>query len=139
MLYSIIKQKGGEEFVRAGIVARNDKNEIMLVTENIDRINKNVMTMPYVDVREFKEENIVSEFNNKYGIKIDGIQSYINETSFLDEMCNERLQINMTSNVNYNNIPGVKWSVVEDVLNSVEVPTHVKQCIEVYSYNENIN
>lgn len=138
MLYSVIKPKDENDFIRVGLVAKNDNNEIMLVSETIDRINKSVNCIPYVDVKEFNAKNIISEFNNKYGIKINEVQNYINETSFLDEMCNERLQVNMAGIVN-NNISGVKWSVADDILISMEVPMSVKQCIEVYNYNSNIN
>jgi len=140
MLYSVIKQKGRDEFVRVGIVAKNDNNEIMLINDNIDRINTSIKSIPYVDIKEFNEVDIISEFNNKYGIRINNLKSYINESSFLDEMCNERLQVNMECNiVNNNNIEGVSWTKTQNILTDIEVPTDLKQCIEVYTYNENIN
>jgi len=55
-------------------------------------------------------------------------------------MCNERLQVNMECNiVNNNNIEGVSWTKTQNILTDIEVPTDLKQCIEVYTYNENIN
>lgn len=135
MLYSVINQKGEGDFVRVGIVAKNNNNEIMLVNENIDRINKSIINIPYVDVKEFKEENIIRELNNKYGIRIENLNKYINETSFLDEMCNERLQVNMSCTIDENNISNVTWSSAQGILINNQVPEDVKECIEVYDYN----
>lgn len=138
MLYSSISQKKGSDKVRVGIIIENNNSEILLVKDDIDRINKQIYNIPFVDVKDFKETEIIDAFSCKYGFKIDKVDRYINESRFLDENCDEKLQINMSCKSNEPFVKNSIWSTVEDVLGKTEVPNATKQCIEVYNYNSNL-
>lgn len=138
MLYSSISQKKGSDKVRVGVIIENNNSEILLVKDDIDRINKQIYNIPFVDVKDFKETEIIEACSCKYGLKIDKIDRYINENHFLDENCDEKLQINMSCKSNEPFVKNAIWSTVEDVLDKTEVPNTTKQCIEVYNYNSNL-
>lgn len=138
MLYSSISQKKGSDKVRVGIIIENNKNEILLVKDDINRINKKIYNIPFVDVEDFKETEIIDMCNCKYGLKIDKIDRYINENCFLDENCDEKLQINMSCKSNNAFIKNAIWSSVDELLGKTEVTNITKQCIEVYNYNSNL-
>ena len=139
MLYSSISQKKGENIIRIGMVVKNCKNEVLLIKDKINRINKQIYSIPFVEVNEVKEEKIINEFNDKYGLKIDKLEGYINETNVLDDKCDEILQINMSCKSDNANLQDGIWNHLDEVLNNIKVPSNVKECIEVYKYNSNLN
>lgn len=139
MLYSSISQRMGSDIIRVGMVFKNDKNEVLLVKDEINRINTQIYNIPFVDVKEFRETEIINKFNDKYGLKVNKLQGYINETKFLDDKCNEKLQVNMIGKAERINIEDAIWNPIEEIINKSEVTSNVKQCIEVFNYNSNLN
>ncbi len=138
MLYSSISQRKGLDKVRVGIVLENNNGDILLVKNDINRINKQIYNIPFVDIKEFKDTEIIEACKDKYGVIINKVDRYINENSFLDDNCDERLQINMGCKSNVKPVQNAVWSKVEDALLRVDVPNITKQCIEVYKYNLDI-
>ena len=125
--------------VRVGLIIENNNTEIMLVKDEIVRINKQVYNIPFVDIKSFNQMELTEKIEKKYGFKIADIKGYINEDNFLDEECNEKLQINMCCRIDGEITNNFKWTTAENILNKVDVPSNVKQCIAIYKYNTSMN
>lgn len=81
--------------IRIGIIIKNDKDEILLVKNSIERINKDMYEIPFIEEVNFDKEKIIKDFNIKYEMDILNLREYINEYELLDDNCNKITQINM--------------------------------------------
>lgn len=140
-LYDRISDIAKGEKVKVGLVVVNKNNEVLLLKENLKRINKTIHNIPTIEIEEIEETKIINEFNQKYGFRINKLCGYVNRTNILDEKCNKILQINLYTNID-NNDYDLKENIIKN-LNCIEndecIPENIKNTIEIYKYNEQVN
>lgn len=83
--------------IRIGIIIKNDKDEILLVKNSIERINKDMYEIPFIEELKFDKDKIIKDFYIKYEMDIVNLREYINEYELLDDNCNKITQINMVA------------------------------------------
>ena len=139
-IYSLISNTNNMKKLKIGLVAVNNKNEVLLIKENLERINKDIYNLPTVDTNYLDENSIINEFNKKYNLKIDKLYGYVNEVKILDDKCDIVEQINLYAKINDNmydfdnNVLKDLYAIEEDE----QISEILKNTLEIFMYNENV-
>lgn len=136
-LYDRISNITKGEKVKIGLIIVNKNNEVLLLKENLERINKTIHNIPTIEIEDLEEDKIIKGFNEKYGFKIDKLYGYVNGTNILDEKCNKILQINLYTKIDNN------YDLKDNITKELElievdecVPENIKNTIQIFKYNE---
>ncbi len=135
---SLISNANNLKNLRIGLVAVNKNDEVLLIKEDLKRINKAIYNIPTIDTDNLEEKSIINKFNKEYHLKIDKLLGYINEVNVLDDKCEKVEQINFcteidgnTSNLNQYILMGLN-TIEENEL----IPEKVKNTLEIFMYNK---
>ena len=140
-IFSVITNKNLKDKMVIGFILSNKNEEVLLIKRKIDRINKEIYDIPYVNTNKNNEKEILKEVNSKYGINLKNVLGYIDETVVLDDECNTVPQINMHSSIDENDINkqlDYKWEKIDNLINSDIITDSLKNSIEIYKYNKNL-
>ena len=124
--------------IRIGIIIKNDKDEILLAKNSIERINKDMYEIPFIEELKFDKDKIIKDFYIKYEMDIVNLREYINEYELLDDNCNKITQINMVADYRKKNITNkakYSWNTINSILKNDNITLNIKSCINVYKYN----
>lgn len=134
-------EKGLINKINIGIFLKNENDEILIVKENIDSIGKTIYTIPNIEIDKFDSNSIIRGLKNKYKIDVANIDKFLNKDTFLDENCNEKIQINLGAKVYKNRIKdtiSMNWFSIQELLDEPNVIESLKKSIEIYKYNSDI-
>lgn len=140
-IFNVITNKNLKDKMIVGFILSNKNEEVLLIKRKIDRINKEIYDIPYVNTNKNNEKEILKEVNSKYGINLKNVLGYIDETIVLDDECNTVPQINMHSSIDENGINkqlDYKWEKIDNLINSDIITDSLKNSIEIYKYNKNL-
>lgn len=140
-IFNVITNKNLKDKMVIGFILSNKNEEVLLIKRKIDRINKEIYDIPYVNTNKNNEKEILKEVNSKYGINLKNVLGYIDETVVLDDECNTVPQINMHSSIDENDINNqldYKWEKIDNLINSDIITDSLKNSIEIYKYNKNL-
>lgn len=140
-IFNVITNKNLKDKMVIGFILLNKNEEVLLIKRKIDRINKEIYDIPYVNTNKNNEKEILKEVNSKYGINLKNVLGYIDETVVLDDECNTVPQINMHSSIDENDINNqldYKWEKIDNLINSDIITDSLKNSIEIYKYNKNL-
>lgn len=139
-LHKIISNINKDKKIKIGLIVANENNEVLLIREDLKRINKTIYNIPTIEVYNLEEKNIINTFNKKHNLKIDKIFGYVNKISILDDNCDKVEQINLyTENnentYNFNQYVLKHLSIIEE---EEFVPENVKSTLEIFKYNKKV-
>lgn len=140
-IFNVITNKNLKDKMVIGFILSNKNEEVLLIKRKIDRINKEIYDIPYVNTNKNNEKEILKEVNSKYGINLKNVLGYIDETVVLDDECNTVPQINMHSSIDENDINNqldYKWEKIDNLINSDIITDSLKNSIEIYKYNKSL-
>lgn len=137
-LYNLIDNNNTLKKYRIGLVVATKDNKILLLEEDLKRINKVIYNIPTIDIENLDDDNIIIEFNKKYDLKINKIYGYVNKVKILDDKCDIVEQINFYTKVDKDK-HDYKRGILRS-LNSIEenefIPEKIKNTLEIFKYNK---
>ena len=137
---SLISNLNNLKKTKIGLVAVNKNNEVLLIKEDLKRINKDIYNIPTIDIDNLEEKNIINKFNKEYHLKMDKLFGYLNKVNILDDKCERVEQINFYTKIN-DNMYDFNNNIFRD-LNTIEenelIPENVKNTLEIFKYNKEV-
>lgn len=118
-----------------GLFIEDNNGNILVKKEHMKKIKTEVYNVPVICVNGNKKDIfkiIKSEFENIQ------VKSFIDEIKYLDELCNEKIQINLFCKVcgEYRiNLKDYIWVKPEEFNVNVEVPEYLITSVAIYKYN----
>ena len=134
MMYSnIINEKKGP--FRVGVLLIDDNKNVALYKHIDKNIGKEILEIPFIELNEYNERDIINSMYKSYGVKIDKINGYINESNFLDKNCNSITQINIVAKVKNCGILKENLMNVNETYNINAITNNAKQVLDIFQYN----
>ena len=134
MLYTNLLNKK-QTNIRVGVLLVDDNKNVVLFKHNDENIGKEILEIPYVELKKYNENDIKNNMYKYYGVEFEKINGYINESKFLDKKCNNITQINVVANVKNNGILKDNLMSLDDTYNCNILTNNAKQTLDIYQYN----